>query len=244
MEKTAKDGNVSWLGNLSFSALSLAVQPKNKEITLNFSKVGDIKILLLRPNQIIDISKNLELEEIEPYPLKVFNRTASGKLVEDDKIMILTKEVFSAQNLLEEIVKIMPFEEEKLKRFLKIKEPELQKIFGVCLLIILSKETLFPKKTIIGQKSFKTRALSLEKILPDLTQIFKPFRKILKIRLALPFKVFPRAGSFLKSLNSLKIQISVQKQKFKIFIKNKKIILILFLLLIFILFLGSVLITK
>ena len=80
--------NVSWLGNLNFAVLSL------KNFDLNFTKVGGLKILLLRAGQIIDIGRNLELQDIEPYPLKIFVNIVSGKLDVNDKILVLTKEVF------------------------------------------------------------------------------------------------------------------------------------------------------
>ena len=118
LEKIAKGGDVSWLGNLSFVVLSL------KNLELNFTKVGDLKILLLREGQVIDVGKKLEFEEIEPYPLKIFSNIISGKLTESDKILILTKEVSEAfqnpaaktgsatkqnQNLLNEIARLELF---------------------------------------------------------------------------------------------------------------------------------------
>ncbi len=158
LEKIAKGGDVSWLGNLNFAVLSL------KNFELNLTKVGDLKILLLREGQVIDIGKNLEFEEIEPYPLKIFSNIASGKLTESDKILILTKEVSEAfqnsavktnstakqnqnHNLLNEIAGLDPFNEKELKRVLNGKGENLSKISGICFLVVLSPEVL-PKETI------------------------------------------------------------------------------------------------
>lgn len=88
LEAIAKKGDVSWLGNLNLAVLAL------RNFELNFSKVGTIKILLLRQGQVIDIGKNLEFSEIEPYPLKIFDNIVSGKLLENDIILVLTKEIF------------------------------------------------------------------------------------------------------------------------------------------------------
>ncbi len=66
LAEEVKKENVNWLGNLNFAILSL------NNFNLNFTKTGNIKILLIRQGQIIDISKNLDLEEIDPYPLKIF----------------------------------------------------------------------------------------------------------------------------------------------------------------------------
>ncbi len=161
LENIAKKGDVSWLGNLSFAVITL----KNYE--LNFAKVGDLKIFLLRNGQIIDIDQKLKFNDIEPYPLKIFGNIVSGKLAEDDKIMVLTKEVFelfSGQSLLNEIAKIVPFEEKKIREIFKAGQTELSKISGICLLIVLSKEIL-PKKEII----FKERIAQF-----SIWQIFKP----------------------------------------------------------------------
>ncbi|XOB41686.1 MAG: hypothetical protein ACKKMS_03145 [Candidatus Nealsonbacteria bacterium] len=148
--------NVSWLGNLNFAVLSL------KNFDLNFTKVGDIKILLLRAGKIIDIGKNLDLQDIEPYPLKIFINIVSGKLDVNDKILVLTKEVFtvfaealaeggktrqkankgeelfSSESLLTKFVKEPSFDEKKLREILKAKEKRLSEISGVCLFIDLS----------------------------------------------------------------------------------------------------------
>ncbi len=73
-EEVKKD-NVSWLGNLNFAALSL------KDFDLIFTKTGNLKLLLIRAGQIIDIGKNLDLREIEPYHLKIFFIVVTGKLI-------------------------------------------------------------------------------------------------------------------------------------------------------------------
>jgi len=165
LEQEVKKDNTSWLGNLNFAVISL------KNFNLNFTKFGDLKILLLRKGQIIDIGKRLELQEMEPYPLKVFLNTVSGKLSTEDIVFISTKEIFdlfSKENLVDEIAQIPKveekFSEKKLKKILKNKEKILSEISGVCLLIILKPEFL-PK-----------RALSFEKEVPVLQigQIFKP----------------------------------------------------------------------
>lgn len=114
LENISKKGDVSWLGNLDFTALSL------KNYDLNFAKTGEIKIYLLREGQVIDIDKRLKFEEIEPYPLKIFGNIISGKLVEDDIILILTEELLNPfQNLLTEIAVLSPFNDKKLKEIFK-----------------------------------------------------------------------------------------------------------------------------
>jgi hypothetical protein len=162
-EKT-KLGNISWLGNLSMVVLSL------DNLNLNFSKDGSIKILLLRPGQITDMGKPLEIEEFEPYPLKIFTNIVGGKFLENDKILILTKEVFdffSNRDFLEKISFIT--DERGLRIFFKEKGDDLAQLNGICLLILLAKEGASKSELV-----FKKPALHL-----SLKEMFSPLSKIL-----------------------------------------------------------------
>lgn len=131
LEKETKSGNVNWLGNLNFAVINIG------NSILNFTKVGDAKILLLRQGEVLDISQNLELQDQEPYPLKVFSNIASGKLLAQDKILILTKEVFQAVsqnevflNQLNQVNK-----EKEIKNIFKLNKDVFSEISGLCLLI-------------------------------------------------------------------------------------------------------------
>ncbi len=141
LDNLTKQGDVSWLGNLNFAVLTI------KDFVFNFTKVENIATCLLRGGKITDIAKNLSNEEIEPYPLKVFGNIVSGKLFENDVILILTKEVsdiFLAENILNEIASLNVFNEKKLKEIFSKKEKNLREIFGVSLVISLveKEETL------------------------------------------------------------------------------------------------------
>ncbi len=149
LERSAKSGSVGWLGNLSFAVLSL------KNFELNFTKVGDSKVFLLRGGQVTDIDRKVRFQEIEPYPLKIFGNIVTGKLAEDDIVLVLTKEVsefFQSQDFLTKIAGLAPGEQNfgaGLKQIFDSKKDELSKISGVCLLIFLSKEALVRKKEAI-----------------------------------------------------------------------------------------------
>lgn len=131
LDKEAKSGNVNWLGNLNFAVINI------KSSILNFTKVGNIKILLLRDGEVLDISQNLELQDQEPYPLKVFSNIASGKLSAQDKILILTQEIFSAISKNETIFgQLSQFtKENELKNIFKLNKDAISEISGICLLI-------------------------------------------------------------------------------------------------------------
>ena len=166
LSKEVSKNNTSWLGNLDLAIISF------KDLLLNFSKVGDVKILLIRGGRINEISKSLEFSEIEPYPLKIFGNIVTGKATEGDIVLILTKEVydfFISQNLLNEIVKLPTFDEKNIKQIFKSRKTSLLEIFGVCLLMTISKEAE-PVETLTFRK--KPEKFSL-------IQIFQPIFNVL-----------------------------------------------------------------
>ena len=246
LEKIAKGGEVSWLGNLSFAVLSLVLNQKNGGGELNFTKVGESKILLIRKGQIIDIEEKLKFEEIEPYPLKIFGNIVSGKLAENDLILVLTKEVsdlFQNQNILKQIAELSfsnGVEPKKLKSIFDAKKDSLSEISGLCLMIVLSRELL-----IKGKESFfvkeRVREFSLKQVFNPLIEkslkIIQKTKKSLKIpkislKLKLPSKL--KISSKL-TIPKIKIKppkpkIAKPKIKIKSFTFKKNLILILLLL--------------
>jgi hypothetical protein len=244
LERIMKSGDVSWLGNLNLAILNLTPYEK-KWWLLNTAMTGIFKVLLLREGQIIDVGKNLELQDLEPYPLKLFTNIVSGKLAENDVLLVLTKEVFdffstrfkpsggksekAGKSLLQEIAGILPFDEKRLTNVLKQKEKELLKISGICVLLFLTRESWEKKKGprfIAFQKEREKFSLKL---------VFLPFIKKLK-RLNLNFK---RKLTELKESPKkiLKSGLKTKKTEIK-FSPNLRRNLILVFLLIFFLGLG------
>ncbi len=223
LEKIAKGGDVSWLGNLSFAVVSF----KNSE--LNFTKIGDIKIFLLRQGQIIDIDNKLKFDEIEPYPLKIFGNIVSGKLAAEDTVVIATKDpasIFLSEGILARIANILPFEQKKLKDILNTKKDQLLKISGSCLIINLSQESLSKEKETISQPK---RIFQFPKIkLPTLKfPSFKPPQ--IKVRIPKP-KIFTPQFKFPLPKISLKIpKPQLPEIKIKSFCVGKNTILLLVL---------------
>ena len=174
LEQIARKGDVSWLGNLGFAALSL------KNYQLNFTKIGDLKIFLLRGKRIIDIDQKLKFEEIAPWPLKIFGNIVSGKLAEGDLILVQSKEVlelFERENLLPEITKIsyQNFTKE-LNEIFRQKRKEILNISGICLAILLTKEVLAKKREVVSPK-FYPKEFSLKEVF---VPIFIAFKNLIK----------------------------------------------------------------
>ena len=142
LELVAKTGNVSWLGNLNYAVLGIKGPNfkvgKIEQYEVNLAKVGNIKTLLVRERQIIDMGKNIDLQGFEPYPLKIFGSIVSGELAYNDKVLVLTKEVYSffdSQNILKELLKLEDFDAATLNKILKTKN--LTGLSGICFLIVL-----------------------------------------------------------------------------------------------------------
>jgi len=182
LEKIAKEGDVSWLGNLNFAVISV----KNSE--LNFTKIGDLKLFLLRKGHIIDIDQKLRFEDIEPYPLKIFGNIISGKLMENDLLLVSTaniSEFFVKEKILAEIASIIPFEQKRLKEILNNKKEALSKLSGLCLLITSSKETYLKEVEDFSQKR-SLKVFSLRGVFSPLLKIFKLPRIRLKPKITKP----------------------------------------------------------
>lgn len=251
LEKIAKQGDVSWLGNLSFAVISL------KDFELNFTKIGDLKLFLIRKGQLIDIDQKLKLEDIEPYPLKIFGNIVSGKLAENDIILVLSKEAYDAflkENLLNEFARksvsratakgkeerllsspsdLSPEGIKKFKDVLNGKKEQLTKISGICLLMVLSKERAMKEKETLSEKKslkifslkevFNRRAFIRKSEGKEEIYLFAPLVKLIKkIQIPKPKIPVPKIR-----LPKIRLRISY---KFSTGLK-KKIILVLVLIL-------------
>lgn len=137
LEKESRSGNVNWLGNLHFAILNF------NDLVLNFTKVGGVKILLCRDGEFLDIGHNLEFQDVDPYPSRVFGNVALGKLAPTDKIIVLTKDLFSLfsqeggfLNRLKDVSN-----EKDLKKILKMNRPLFkEEARGICLVVFCGAE--------------------------------------------------------------------------------------------------------
>jgi hypothetical protein len=149
LDKEARKGNVNWLGNLHFAILNF------KDFVLNFTKVGGMKILLSRDGELLDIGHNLEFQEADPYPLKVFGSVAIGKLAPNDKIILLTKDLFSVLtekgDFLNQLKDIS--NEKELKKILKANKPALTEASGICLFMLIGEEAQAMERVILNKKT-------------------------------------------------------------------------------------------
>ena len=182
LEDLVQKGDVSWLGNLNF--VTLAIQ----KAEFNLSKVGNIKTFLIRKKRIVDIEKKIRFEDIEPYPLKIFLNIVSGKLVEEDVVVILSQEVadfFGKEAILDDLAKVYPLDEKSITDFFNSKKAKFKDLSGVCLLIVFKEESFKNRKRNILVQP-KTQEFSFKQALAPLLKIKLPKIKLPKIKLELP----------------------------------------------------------
>ncbi|MDD5606474.1 MAG: hypothetical protein PHN37_01250 [Candidatus Pacebacteria bacterium] len=203
LAEQVKKENVHWLGNLNYAIAAI----KNSE--LFFTKTGSMKALLIRAGEITDLSQSFNNQEIEPYPLRIFLSIITGKLAENDLILILNKniyELFEKEEILKRFKNITELNEEKINQLIPSSLKN-KKVSGFCLLVFLKNHEDKSKK-IINKKNNDFKKLNF-------SDFFKRF-SFKKKKLKIP--------NFLEK--------GILKKKF-----NKKKLILIFLLL-FLIFVG------
>ncbi|MDD2672662.1 MAG: hypothetical protein PHW43_09650, partial [Syntrophales bacterium] len=234
-----KKENVNWLGNLNFAAIGI------KGSDLVFTKTGDIKILLIRGGQINDAGRNLNLEGIDPYPLKVFFNIATGKLFEGDILMVLSSNVFNfikEKGILQALAKAENIDDKKIKEILPYSlftKGAGSAISGFSLIFLFNKQ----KEKFSFPTLFKSEEENKEK--PNKINPFLEKIKAFPKKLAFNMPSFPKLSQrkiFLPKIKNPFKGLTIEQFKKKpAFKKNALLVLgFLFLLLIgFLIFKGA-----
>jgi hypothetical protein len=166
--------NVRWLGNLNFGIVSL----RNKKI-IDIARIGNIKILLIKNNELIDVSKKIDGQDEELqrgyYSPKSFSKITSGRLNPGEKLIIITKnlfELFEKSLILEKIASTNFLTQRSIEEVLEKEREKLLKISGAFLVLDTSRES---KDSSLG-KILKS-PVAEEEIEFSLKQIFRPLVK-------------------------------------------------------------------
>jgi len=134
-ENSARENNVSWLGNLNFAVFAL----RNRDFY--FSITGDISILLLRQGVVIDLAQ--DLKNIAAASGQVFGNLISGRLNEFDVLLASTPELgenLKKKHIVQTIAHIMQppaknFNERQLEEIFDSYKAKIPSFFGSSLLI-------------------------------------------------------------------------------------------------------------
>jgi hypothetical protein len=92
LSKLASHGNVNWIGRLN--AVCMVIEKNN----LHISQTGTASVLLLRSGILTNISEGGE-EAAESNPLKTFQDVLSGRMENNDKIILTTASIFEIFSL-------------------------------------------------------------------------------------------------------------------------------------------------
>lgn len=111
LSKLASHGSVNWIGHIN--AVCMVIEKNN----LHISQTGTACVLLLRSNTLTNISEGGEI--LESNPLKTFQDVLSGRMENNDKIILATDSIFEIFSL-EEIKKsALKFSKPEFIQFLK-----------------------------------------------------------------------------------------------------------------------------
>ena len=217
-----KKENVGWLGNLNFAVVSI------KDYNLVFSKTGDIKLMLIRQGKIANIGKNLSLEGVDPYPVKIFFNVASGKLAENDILLVLSNNVFEfikEKGILKTLANSQDVNPKKIKELLPqslFTKGEGSNISGFSLIFLLKDQPKTPLSALLQPKEIVKK----HNIFP-VSIITKPIKDTFsKVKQAIPKKKIklPKIKNPFVSIKSP----AVEKLKKPSNIKKKAMLVIAF----------------
>lgn len=178
-----KNNEVDWLGNLNFVVLTI-----NSSYSLNLTKVGDLRIFILKNEEILNIGQDTNLQQ-QAGTSKTFQNIITGSLNSEDKILITTKEIadlLEKEKILERLTKV---KEKEIKKIFKIERKLFESLFGFCLLISLKSK----KRKVLRISFSKIRFPFLKRLIPELSR--ERFKKSLISILILAILLF--LGSFL-----------------------------------------------
>ncbi|MFC1644911.1 hypothetical protein ACFL08_02705 [Patescibacteria group bacterium] len=112
LSEIANHNNISWIGKID-AALCVI-----EKYSIHFSVTGAAKILLIRDGEILEISEGLASDEGAANPIKTFTDISSGKLKDNDKIIITSEDIFHVLSFDEIKRTSSKFSNEKFVRFL------------------------------------------------------------------------------------------------------------------------------
>lgn len=251
LEELIKQGDTSWLANLHFAVLVLtpliAEQGEIKKYKIGLTKTGQTEIVLMRSGETLNLGEKLSLDEIEPYPLKVFSNIVYGNAEHGDRIAILSKQAFksfSAKKLLDKVAKLSLVTQDSLASILKESG---ENTSGNCLIIDLgSAEPKKQNQTLIFKERVSQKDLLSPfktKLFPFINRIWSSFLnkladvkilKLIKPQLLFIKKIFDKIFLLISKTFNFFIQIF---KEIKEIIESRKIFLLIGL--ITILFLGQ-----
>jgi hypothetical protein len=113
LSEIAKHNNVSWIGKLEIALCAITANQ------IHFGVTGSARIFLIRSGQMIEISEGLASEEAVNNPIKTFVDISSGRLEDQDKIIITSEDIFHVLSEKEIRDGARNFSDKKFARFIQ-----------------------------------------------------------------------------------------------------------------------------
>lgn len=132
-----KAGNVDWVGNLHLVLFGLSHKQGEEKIKCSFTRAGLMKIFVSRKGMLTDAGK--EIQDTE--------HVGSGTLYPNDKVIIMTHDVFktfSEQNILHDLVFFT--QDKQFRELFRAKSKELSKLAGALLVLCIEESSMTSKR--------------------------------------------------------------------------------------------------
>lgn len=153
LSELVKHGNIEWLGKLN---AAICVLEKN---SAHFSVTGTAKIFLYRNTILSEVSEDLASDSPEPHPLKTFVNVSSGRLEENDRLIITPEDIFHILSVAEIRKNLQRLEGEKFVQFLKTAlSNQLEMISTIVVEMKEEEEATAPLKIINGKTKISQAA--------------------------------------------------------------------------------------
>ena len=175
LAKLAEHGQVSWIGKLNAVC---AVVEKN---SIHLAATGTASAFLVRAKSLVNISESQDSEE-NSNPLKTFQEVISGRLENDDKVIITTESLFNIFSLEELKRSAIKFSREEFTRFLHTALVNELDRAAVLVIDMKEKEEESPEETPIHiQKinAFSQQAFSKKSKSPDPVPVQKERKELI-----------------------------------------------------------------
>lgn len=153
LAKLAEHGNIDWIGHLN--AILLVIEKKN----VHLSQVGNARAFLLRGKVLVDITDGAQPID-NPHPLKTFTDVLSGRLENNDRLIITTGSIFDIFSLEEIKRSAIKFSPDEFTRFLHTALVNELERAAVLVVDLAEKEELDEAPSKIAHRAQKLNAFS------------------------------------------------------------------------------------
>jgi hypothetical protein len=137
LAKKAESGDINWLGNLNIAVLNFG------NFLLNFARVGTIRIILSRSDELKDLGQEIETHGTGSAT-KFFSNISTGRLMLNDKVILSTQQLFEQlyDYVLPEMIGLTEVNEKNIKNIFLDNKSEAKNWSGIFILAFVKRKKL------------------------------------------------------------------------------------------------------